>query len=363
MPLKGTLILRIRDALVASFTLDDFDDLLIELDKELESITTASGKDKMVKDVVLKAAKDRWIGDLIALAFKKRQDVAQIKALCDEVCEQNVSAPRAVENPYQAWRLLGGQYFVDRYPLRQTIENELSNELGKRILIVDGPHLSGKSHSLTFINHLQDSLKTFDIVWIDLAEMEDEQRVQPEDVGQSIVMQMGLEGMLPRQNEQDSTWGRHFCEWLSTKVPLLEQTYWIVIDHCDRETLPQGTRDLILHLTRFIPIKLKPYRLVLLGYPDWQALPLSVRKYTTRETLEMIDDVELIRFFGMLYQERQRQHNRSFTEDDITRAVADVLNRRKAAADARQMRELYWEALQHQINQVLQGRHDEEAHR
>ena len=356
MKLKGSKILQLRDVLVVNYTQAEFDDLLLTIEQRLETISTASGMNQIVKEVIYRAEKDNWIIDLISKAAEQRQDDPVLKQLYTELCAPLLTELGNSENPYKAWRLLGGQLFVDRVPLRRVIERELNNQLGKPILVVDGPRLSGKTHNLMYINHLQNSLKNFEIVWLDLEELALEQQVEPEDIGRSIVTQMGLEGMPPRQNEQASTWGRHFCEWLSTKIPDLEQTYWIVIDHCDKVLLPQGSRDLLVHLTKFIPIKLKPHRLVLLGYPNWETLPVLVKNFAIRETMGLIDGAELDTFFRLLYQEQQEQRAQPFTTRDIKRSVRTVRSKLKASEDPLRASELFWEALRQGVDQVYNER-------
>jgi hypothetical protein len=270
-----------------------------------------------------------WIGNLIDAASELRpaaHDLQTARAELDTI----ITAER--EDHYAACWLLGDRVMVNRKMLRQALSRLGQPETGKHILVVQGPALSGKSHSLQLIRYLEERRGGFKLIWTDLARLAastESGLVLPADLGQALADQIGLTGMPAHENEKDERWVQRFCNWLTGQLTTRDTNYWIVLDSFNKIVLPEGTHGLIRELALRIETNLGKLRLILLSYTDTDNLPPEVFGGLEEEPvlgpIQQIGQPELLAFFAKLYEDRKRRMELDFTPADVATSAATVL--------------------------------------
>lgn len=299
----------------------------LAINKHLDQLTLAKNLPAKLDDIVSKAEDEGWLGNLLDGAICLRNQAQPLKSIRNELDPLIISER---EDHYAAYWLLGDRVLVNRQPLRDALKKINDTQTGKHILVVQGPRLSGKSHSLCMIRYLQDRLLRFKIVWVDLERLvfsTKDRLIRPEDLGEAIITQMGLKEKMPkRQNEHDARWGQRFCDWLTGQIANKGTCYWIVLDSFDKTLVPQGTHDLVRELALRIETNIDQLRLILLGYTeeDKKSLPIEVFGGIEEESTSQIGDPELLDFFTNLYEQRRQQRNIDFTPSDVGYSVAAV---------------------------------------
>jgi hypothetical protein len=209
---------------------------------------------------------------------------------------------------------------VNRTELRKFLK-ELADiqPAGGRILVVNGPPLSGKTYSIELISYLSRALRNFNFVLIDLKKMSGE--IRPIHLAEYMVSWMSLDPtVVPDENqEQDSRWIQLFCNRLQAALRNAAETWWIVIDGFNHARLSPAVNDLVKELSGRIRLTLPELRLVLLSYPE--SLSPDVERVALRETLAPISQQDLISFFGQIYYET----NQTYFPKDIAERIGEVL--------------------------------------
>jgi hypothetical protein len=310
-------------ALIDYFTTDTLERFLSDkLGKRLERISTGPNLDAHVYRVVESAQKENWVLELVRAASQERPHVDELKKLYAEL---EPLAPAAGVDHYEACLLQGNQALIDRLELRAKVK-ELANATSARVLLVNGPPSSGKTHSAQFINHLEKVVATFQVVRIDL------RRQVPaalgvEEVAKDILSQMGLDvaRMPPKGNEQDARWAQLLWNWVTGELRKGPQHVWyFIIDGLNQVALPQGTRDLIEELALRIQQQWTMHSLILIGYEEQEKLE-SLGVSTEREDIRRIEPKDVVAFFIKVFEERKHAKNLDYTHDDVVKAAAKVL--------------------------------------
>ncbi|MFZ0747906.1 MAG: effector-associated domain EAD1-containing protein, partial [Pyrinomonadaceae bacterium] len=234
---------RLRDALVAAFTLSALNEMLLfEVGKDLEQEASGADLNETVLNLIKKAQQVGWLPDLVAGAVKANA-TDELRAIQDElkpaIKAQNV-------NHFNVCFVDNDLALVNRTVLREHLGQLAgSAAIGGRILVVNGPPFSGKTYSKELIGYLRRALESFRLVFIDLLTIQGE--VKPLDVASSIVQQLGLnDGVLPPHNqEQDSRWVEAFCNRLTGQLGDKNDPWWVVIDGFTHITLSPSVDDLI----------------------------------------------------------------------------------------------------------------------
>jgi effector-associated domain 1 (EAD1)-containing protein len=299
------------------------------INRSVDQISLASDLSAVLLKIITTAEDEGWIGNLVDAAIVLRpasQDLSTARAELNTI----ITAER--EDHYAACWLLGDRVMVNRTMLRKALCRLSQPETGKHILVVQGPELSGKSHSLQLVRYLEERRGGFKLIWTDLFRLAagaESRLVLPQDLGQALVDQIGLTGMPARENEKDERWVQRFCDWLTGQLATKNIDYWIVIDSFSKTLLPEGTHGLIRELALRIETNLGRLRLILLSYTDTDNLPPEVFGGLEEEPIlgpiQQIGKSELLAFFGKLYEERKRRQNTDFEPDDIAESVAKVL--------------------------------------
>ena len=295
--------------------------------QSLDQVARGGDTGEILTKVIIRAQDEGWLQDLVEAALALRPGNAQISAVSQELRPVLLDGA----DPYETLCLWGGQVLVDRQPLREAVK-ELRSAEGRRILVVDGPPMSGKTYSRNYISHLASIMGGFRTICVDLERLAVAGRVAPDVLAKSIASQMRLgktpqhpwwKGMLLAWTVH---WNREFCDWLTGELAEREVNYWLVLDSFNRvRFLPQGTRDLIYELASRIETHWHWMRLILLGYKEHDLLPRQVqgRLY---EPLQRINEEEVRRFFVRFYEERQQHDNQPYLETDIEDSMRRVLS-------------------------------------
>lgn len=307
---------RLRDALVAAFTLSALNEMLLfEVGKDLEQEASGADLNETVLNLIKKAQQVGWLPDLVAGAVKANA-TDELRAIQDElkpaIKAQNV-------NHFNVCFVDNDLALVNRTVLREHLGQLAgSAAIGGRILVVNGPPFSGKTYSKELIGYLRRALESFRLVFIDLLTIQGE--VKPLDVASSIVQQLGLnDGVLPPHNqEQDSRWVEAFCNRLTGQLGDKNDPWWVVIDGFTHITLSPSVDDLIKQLATRTRMTLPGLRLILLSYPE--RLPPDVERVVLREDIHPIEDRDLFNFFDQVYKERDQTP----TAKDIAERIGEV---------------------------------------
>lgn len=315
---------------------EDVDDLTSRaFNQSVDQITTTNGGvPALLRDVVRAAEKRQsGVGDLIDAAIEVLEEAPGAEPLPDEHPLKKLRSDLSKrifeerEDPLAACWLLGNRVLIDRQELRAKVRDLGQADSGKHILVVRGKRGSGRSHSLELIRYLHDRLGGFQVIWVDLArlvDLNDDRDLRPEDLGQEIADQMNLGQVPARQNEKDTKWANHFCNWLTPFVQGTERQYWIVLDSFDKKLLPQGIYDLVGAIAERIEINQGQLRLVLLSYD--KELPAQAQGGLEVEDIaSLIGPAEVAAFFLQLYEERKKQKNLPYTDPDVAASVQTVL--------------------------------------
>ena len=308
---------RLLDALVQGF--DEASMMIMlrtKLGKFLAAEADGNGTEELFANLINRAEARNWSLDLVraASAFNP---TAELTRLAAELAPQIALADI---DHFNVCFVGSESVMINRKGLRQSLRT-LSQSVprGKRILVVNGPPVSGKTYSLEMITYLSEALGAFKVVPVNLQRIVGRE-VKPDDIAWEIVEVMNLpdDTVPPVDKEQDSRWSLRFCRRLAGRLNDLTTPWWLVIDGFNYVTLSQPVNDLIGELAVRISQTLPGLRMILLGYHD--KLPLEAERATIYEEIGEIVQEDLFTFFFQIYYE----HNLTHFPLDIARKVAEV---------------------------------------
>src|SRR5256885_10244374 len=90
---------------------------------------------------------------------------------------------------------LGGKLLINREPLRSALRG-FAGGPKPRVIAVNGPSRSGKSHSLFYIMHISEKQRKYEAVAVDLKQKAPA-TYRPNEMVRSIVRQMGRDKSVP----------------------------------------------------------------------------------------------------------------------------------------------------------------------
>lgn len=287
-----------------------------QLGRSLAAEAGGNGTTEIFANLIGRAEAGNWVFDLVRAA-KDSNPTDELKSLADELAPQIALA--SIDH-FNVCFVGSERVMINRKELRQSLRT-LSQAVpkGKRILVVNGPPVSGKTYSLEMITYLREALRAFEVVTVDLQRFVGKE-VKPDDIAWAIVDQMNLsENTVPQvDKEQDSRWSGRFCDRLAGRLNNLTTPWWLVIDGFNYVTLSQPVNDLIGGLAVRISQTLPGLRMVLLGYHD--KLPLDAERATIYDETGPIKQEDLFSFFFQIFYE----HNLTHFPLDIARKVAEV---------------------------------------
>lgn len=296
---------RLQEALLKVYgNFNKMDELLTKLDRSYGELTVANSNHREnVLSIVKLAAENDWLLPLLA---KAREEVPTDTEL--EKIEQELTAlaPPPGVSHFDMCRLSGSHIMVNRVRLRRALR-EISNPLGKRILVIKGSEKTGKSHSLQLISYLKDVRRSFELRFIDLDTLHRQsgtsKPIEP------LPLAKGLARMLKNRfkpqdaptDAQWSNWVLDFCDDFEDAAILDKQEWWIVIDSFNRVPLTQPAFDIIKEIALRINQTLSHLRLVLIGYTE--SLPPPVLPHVEEESIESIGPQQVLEFFRDAYEQ------------------------------------------------------------
>lgn len=296
----------------------------LQLGENLEVVAPGSGLDVRILKLIDWAEASGRLENLLTQAPLDANQAENM--LLKTVCEAILTAVRArqgarwfaVEDPLKAHFLHDGRAFVDRTDLRTCLA-DLNQGTGKRVLVVNGDPISGKSYSLRLIAELAER-HGYQLASVDLKD-EVVTKFGPDDLVRSIARQMKLENIdsIPAQQSMDSRWVQDLRDWVVGEARTTNQRWWLVLDGFDHRDLPPETQQLIEHLLKQVDTKLPGVRLVLLSYT--RPLPREIRRYVLNEQIPPIGRGHLESFFQRLFEES----GKTFTDGSVAQAVDTVL--------------------------------------
>jgi hypothetical protein len=319
MPLTADQRIRLMAALEGAFPDKDALELMFfgaDLPKSLAAVTTASGLRSILRELITHADAEGWLPALVQEAAKANPHPPLV-AFRDEIKPLIVAASA---NHYRVL-LMGDRPLIDREPLRDGVERLGKGQ--KRILVVDGEPVTGKSHSIWFIRYLRDQQKTFNLIWVDLRELAaaaPDGVVDPAAIARSMALQMSMPDLVrPREEETWAAWSNEFCDALTGRMAAAASPWWLVIDNFSAVPLPHDSLGLVKKLCERLAINIPNLFMVLLSYKD--SIPATVEPDVERETIEPVDEGHIGLFFKALYDSRPKV----VSDAIIAQRVAEVL--------------------------------------
>jgi len=183
--------------------------------------------------------------------------------------------------------LRGDRVFLDRNELRLALREMMSPD-GRRLLVVNGPHGSGKSYTREYVIDVTFRTPNHRVAYLDL----DTSDLGPAELVNAICQQTSCEAeslpMLP--TEPMSRWiARLASSLMSSLASNTSIKWWLILDGFSKP-LQSGTNDLIAEIA--LRAAEADLRIILLNYT--MALPASLESRVIREEIKPIgrEDVE-----------------------------------------------------------------------
>lgn len=314
---------RLQDALLEVYrTWGAFEELLSRVGKSFAELTVQGSNYRQNALAAVKdAAATGWLMSLIEEARAEVPTDPELQLIEQEFA---VIAPPPGMDFFDMCRLSGGHVMIDRSGLRQALR-DISNPVGKRILVIKGEKKTGKSHSLQLISYLNQMLGLFTLVPVDLEALKlmsgTTSPIDPLHLAERIVEQLPGDFDLPEPptDAQWASWVIKFCDKFQKYGQLNNSEHWIVIDSFNNVPLEQAALDLVKELARRINLALSHFRLVLIGYNE--TFPSSVLPHVAEETIEPIGETHLIEFFYLASQQSRIPPDEKQVEDAVQRVL------------------------------------------
>lgn len=216
--------------------------------------------------------------------------------------------------------LRGDRVFLDREYLRQALR-EMADPAGRRILVVNGPHGSGKTYTREYVLDVTFGTPNHRVVYLDL----DTADYGPAELASDICQQVGYESKsMPKlNNESPERWvARLNSSLLAGLTSNTAIKWWLILDGFTKP-LQAETKQLIDELA--IRAREADLRMILLGCTA--ELPVRLATEVIREDIKPIgrEDVETF----VMQQLTQNDPNTTSTTvkeivDQVMAAAGDV---------------------------------------
>jgi hypothetical protein len=285
--------------------------LASELGAHLDEIVPASDSlQNAILQVVTWASNQGRLGDLITAAVARNPQNAKLRALAT-IFPQSVAAdpvtppPGETADPFKTVMLPGGVPFVNREAFREGAR-ALTRPGGPTVLVVNGPHGTGKSYSLQFLTHLSMKLRTFNVASIDIATAP-YASIESVEVVRTLAAQIGRDPDALPPLDPELHVGRainRLIDWFLAEIALSQANWWLVFDGFDNPAIPFETHHLVYAVTK-AAAEGRPnnLRVVLLGYPD-ALVPSALRSQIVREEIAPLRREDVHAFIRELSRSR-----------------------------------------------------------
>jgi hypothetical protein len=326
MALQNQQFKDLYDALAGAFTYATLKQLLLlKLGQELDRIILVGPGvtlPEVITTVMLTSVKEGWTRQLVISALEAVPGNAALQALAVSYPEWDpVKPPAPAVNWYETRFLRGKRVFLHRVPLRQNLA-KLGAPNESRVMVVNGPRLSGKTYSRDFIQTVteNDPVQTavkHHHVYLNV----DEFALQPADLAASIGIKLRLGNPPPPKGEQDTAWVPKLVDWMipGFKEPDL---WWLVLDGFRVQTHASATHDLIAQLVDAAESSLiSNLRVVLLNYGD--RLPAQLGEFVFRENIEPVERRHVEEFVDYLFAKSAK----TYTREHVVKATDQILEK------------------------------------
>ncbi|MEU7281703.1 hypothetical protein AB0A69_23450 [Streptomyces sp. NPDC045431] len=274
-------------------------------------LTAVSGENALTLVRSSRRDIDRQLRLVEAVAASDRLAVRPEVAKAHEFLER-LREDRNVHASQDSFRTLvlknGTEAFIDRQNLRETLRRFVDDP-EKSVLVVDGDPDSGRSYTYKLIRHVGQH-SGFRPARVTLSPAATAARVlrrlaefvgEPHAAGPSPPDPAGRDD--PLASLEDAV------HWVVRRAATGEDTFWLVLDECDKLDATSDVWDLIGQLALAVYEHAavrgeQAPRLVLLGYgPTMRQLPYDVRGSVCRDTARVADGADLRAFFDQYFHE------------------------------------------------------------
>lgn len=290
--------------------------LMLEMVYDIDRLD-GDGLDDIILSMIKEFESNGRIIELLDKAIQNKSNNPLLKSARNSLTVPIIAS--AGDDPYKVCFVGEERAFINRKNLRDSLRSLVDSPIGgKRVLLVKGPPVSGKTYSVEMISYLYQTLQQFRLVRIDLNSHQES--VKPDDLARRIIDRIGLpDTVMPVVGqEQDSRWIQSFCDRFELQMEEKRDIWWLVIDGFTKWKLSDFANELIHELSRRINLGVLKLRMVLLGY---EGLPPDVEKNVISEEIESIEPRHLISFFVQIYEERKKP----VVPEEISNKVAEVL--------------------------------------
>jgi hypothetical protein len=281
---------------------------------------------------VIKAAEgDGWLADLIDTMKQQKPMRADIQGFT--LALPPPRTPAATVNPYVDRVIRRNKMMVDRGPLRTAVR-DMEQDPVLRFLVVTGEEKTGKTWSRHFVTHIWERRGTFDLGWLDLADMyyrsSSLQPLTPEPVAMKLFSHLRLDqALVPgKDDEKYERWSQRVCNELIRLLPgALPRQQWLMFDGFNAVPLHDGTIAFIEQFATLVESARTDLRVILIGWKG--TLPPDAEDLAVRDVCRAMTEDDVKDFFEPVH----RQRLPGVTDEALARAVAEsVANVKQAAA-------------------------------
>jgi pimeloyl-ACP methyl ester carboxylesterase len=207
------------------------------------------------------------------------------------------------DSPFDACDLQG-KLFINRAPFRQALRDLTADNGAIRVVAIEGPTRSGKSHSKFMIEYLE-RLGRYDKALISL-EDDTPATFTPEVLIATIVRRTGGTdrnlNLKKTRSETKERWIKRLGDELLSHVNQRARAVFVVLDGFDQPSLRTDTRDLVQELLKRAATEAR-LRIALLGYQR-DLLPQEVTGRVAAEPITGFSQDDLRRFFVQYARDR-----------------------------------------------------------
>ena len=245
--------------------------LSFELNEDLTRIQATRDAQTEYYAYVVRYFEGRQFSRFISQLRAKRPDVRELDIFYAKLLERT-GAP-GMDYLRRCCILMRSHYFITRHKQRSEID-EISDEQGPRMLVINGPARSGRSFTASYIVHFCDlhGGKCY------LAEL------KRRHLGESPLRLVKLMASsfqwnaltIPMQHAQATQWVEELGEWVAGNIRNSQETVWLIFDDANAPGLDQSMREFIVYLadkTFDVP----QLRIVLLAYAEPMLGPARMR--------------------------------------------------------------------------------------
>jgi pimeloyl-ACP methyl ester carboxylesterase len=233
--------------------------------------------------------------------------------------------PSAVGDPFEAHDL-GGKFLINRSVLRNAIRGVVDTTNKTRVVAVKGPSRSGKSHSIYFIEHIEQRLGKYDKAVVRLELDEPAATFTPQQLAGSILdLINGNRSGIPEKTVDvtETRWIRRIADYLVGQIKGRPRPVFVVLDGFANESLPPLTRELVRELVKRADSE-PNLRIGLLDYNS-DLLSIEGSGRSVAEPLTAFTEADLKRFFTAVARAQGEMNPPQNAIDVIVQSVLEAV--------------------------------------